>query len=127
MELEEGCGAESCACALRRWGSKVSPKLFVAREYVLKHIRLKHAEKVEAQRERVRALSVTHIQRAWEWCSGGVKTVMSQDASAYASAVLLPLMPMSEKETWWSARALFRMFKPSTYRICRWTTVTMAR
>lgn len=54
MELMEGCGAESCARALRRWGSKVSPKLFVAREYVLKHIRLKHAEKVEAQRERVR-------------------------------------------------------------------------
>jgi len=37
-----------------RWGSKVSPKLFVAKEYVLKHIRLKHADKVDAQRERVR-------------------------------------------------------------------------
>ena len=34
----------------------MSPKLFVAREYVLKHIRLKHAEKVEAQRERVRTM-----------------------------------------------------------------------
>jgi len=32
----------------------VSQKLFVAREYVLKHIRLKHTEKVDAQRERVR-------------------------------------------------------------------------
>ncbi len=41
--------------ARRRWGSKVSPKLFVAKEYVLKHIRLKHADKVDAQRERVRA------------------------------------------------------------------------
>lgn len=40
----------------RRWGSKVSQKLFVAKEYVLKHIRLKHAEKVDAQRERVRPL-----------------------------------------------------------------------
>ncbi len=34
----------------------MSQKLFVAREYVLKHIRLKHAEKVEAQRERVRTM-----------------------------------------------------------------------
>ena len=41
-----------------RWGSKVSPKLFVAKEYVLKHIRLKHADKVDAQRERVRLRGV---------------------------------------------------------------------
>ena len=32
----------------------MSQKLFVAREYVLKHIRLKHTEKVDAQRDRVR-------------------------------------------------------------------------
>lgn len=53
--MQEGFGAERVCGAACRWGSKVSPKLFVAREYVLKHIRLKHAEKVEAQRERVRA------------------------------------------------------------------------
>ncbi len=36
-----------------RWGCKLSQKLFVGKEYVLKHIRLKHAAVMEAQREEV--------------------------------------------------------------------------
>ena len=40
-----------CGC---RWGCKLSQKLFVGKEYVLKHIRLKHAHVVDAKREEVR-------------------------------------------------------------------------
>ena len=47
------------ACAnLARWGCKLSQKLFVGKEYVLKHIRLKHAAIMEAQREEVCALAI---------------------------------------------------------------------
>ena len=38
-----------------RWGCKLSQKLFVGKEYVLKHIRLKHAQTMEAKREEVGA------------------------------------------------------------------------
>ncbi len=36
-----------------RWGSKLSQKLFVGKEYVVKHIRLKHTHVVDAEREKV--------------------------------------------------------------------------
>lgn len=36
-----------------RWGCKLSQKLFVGREYVLKHVRNKHAAVVEAKQEEV--------------------------------------------------------------------------
>lgn len=35
-----------------RWGCKLSQKLFVGRDYVLKHIKLKHTEKVEDQKSK---------------------------------------------------------------------------
>lgn len=41
-----------------RWGCKLSQKLFVGRDYVLKHVRLKHTEKVEAQRTKASLLIV---------------------------------------------------------------------
>lgn len=37
-----------------RWGSKLSQKLFVGKEYVVKHIRLKHTHVIDAERQRVR-------------------------------------------------------------------------
>lgn len=37
----------------KKWGSKVSQKLFVDREYVLKHIRNKHGHLLEAERDQV--------------------------------------------------------------------------
>ncbi|PSC73712.1 Serrate RNA effector molecule [Micractinium conductrix] len=36
-----------------KWGSKLSTKLFMARSFVVKHIRNKHAHVVEAERERL--------------------------------------------------------------------------
>lgn len=36
-----------------KWGSKLSQKLFVGKGYVVKHIRVKHAHVVDAERERV--------------------------------------------------------------------------
>lgn len=39
-----------------RWGSQLSTKLFVARKFVVKHIRTKHDEKLQVEKERVRVL-----------------------------------------------------------------------
>lgn len=36
-----------------RWGCKLSQKLFVGKDYVLKHIKLKHTEKMEEHRSKV--------------------------------------------------------------------------
>jgi hypothetical protein len=36
-----------------RYGCKLSQKLFVGKEYVLKHVRLKHTPVLDAQREKV--------------------------------------------------------------------------
>lgn len=36
-----------------RWGNKLSSKMFVGKEFVLKHIRLKHTSVVDAEREKV--------------------------------------------------------------------------
>ena len=36
-----------------RWGCKLSQKMFVGREYVLKHVRNKHASVMEAKQEEV--------------------------------------------------------------------------
>lgn len=48
-------GFDTCASVWgRRWGCKLSQKLFVGKEYVLKHIRLKHAHVMDAKREEVR-------------------------------------------------------------------------
>ena len=41
-------------CAVHRWGNKLSNKLFMGKEFVLKHIRLKHAARVETELARVR-------------------------------------------------------------------------
>ena len=41
------------ALNLCRWGNKLSNKMFKGREYVLKHIRLKHAARVEQERDRL--------------------------------------------------------------------------
>ena len=41
-----------------RWGCKLSQKLFVGKDYVLKHVRLKHTEKVEAQRTKASLFNV---------------------------------------------------------------------
>ena len=38
---------------LCRWGNKLSNKLFMGKEFVLKHIRLKHAARVETELARV--------------------------------------------------------------------------
>lgn len=35
-----------------RWGNKLSTKLFVGREFVIKHIKLKHSAVVDAEREK---------------------------------------------------------------------------
>jgi hypothetical protein len=37
----------------QKWGNKLSNKLFVARDFVLKHVRNKHAHVVDAERERI--------------------------------------------------------------------------
>ena len=39
-----------------RWGCKLSQKLFVGKDYVLKHIKLKHTEKVEDQKSKASSL-----------------------------------------------------------------------
>jgi hypothetical protein len=44
------CFASSLNC---RWANKLSNKLFVARKFVVKHIRTKHEEKLQAQKEQV--------------------------------------------------------------------------
>lgn len=44
----------TCMGFAYRWGNKLSTKLFVGREFVLKHIKLKHATAVDAEREKVR-------------------------------------------------------------------------
>lgn len=44
-----------------RWGCKLSQKLFVGREYVLKHVRNKHASVVEAKQEEVSSLRLMHL------------------------------------------------------------------
>ncbi len=36
-----------------RWGCKLSQKMFVGREYVLKHVRNKHTSVMEAKQEEV--------------------------------------------------------------------------
>ena len=41
-----------------RWGCKLSQKMFVGREYVLKHVRNKHTSVMEAKQEEV--LLVVH-------------------------------------------------------------------
>ena len=41
--------------ALRRWGNKLSNKLFMGKEFVLKHVRLKHAARMETERAKVGA------------------------------------------------------------------------
>ncbi len=38
---------------VHRYGCKLSQKLFVGKEYVLKHIKLKHTAVMEAQRDKV--------------------------------------------------------------------------
>ena len=38
----------------KKWGSKVSQKLFVDRAFVVKHIRNKHTHLLDAEREQVR-------------------------------------------------------------------------
>lgn len=49
------CSLLSCVAAIAgRWGSKLSQKLFVGKEYVVKHIRLKHTHVIDAEREKVR-------------------------------------------------------------------------
>jgi len=37
----------------RKWGSRVSQKLFMDREYVVKHIRNKHKDKIDEQKQKV--------------------------------------------------------------------------
>ncbi len=37
----------------RRWGSKLSNKLFVGKKYVIKHIKTKHQDKLAQEREQV--------------------------------------------------------------------------
>lgn len=37
-----------------RWGNKLSNKMFVAKKFVLKHVRSKHDDKLQAEKERVR-------------------------------------------------------------------------
>ena len=39
----------------RKWGSRVSQKLFMDKEYVVKHIRNKHKDKIDEQKQKVRA------------------------------------------------------------------------
>lgn len=39
--------------ALCRWGNALSTKMFVGEDFVLKHIRVKHAEKVEEYKNKV--------------------------------------------------------------------------
>jgi len=36
-----------------RWGNRLSQKMFVGKDFVLKHIRVKHAEKVEEYKQQV--------------------------------------------------------------------------
>ena len=47
----------SCVPCVRvrpcRWGSKLGPKLFVARKFVVKHIRTKQEDKLQSEKERV--------------------------------------------------------------------------
>lgn len=42
-----------------RWGCKLSQKLFVGKEYVLKHVRNKHTAVMEAKQQEV-LLSASH-------------------------------------------------------------------
>ena len=39
-----------------RWGNSLSTKMFVGRDFVLKHIRVKHAEKVDDFKKQVSSL-----------------------------------------------------------------------
>lgn len=43
-----------CPCR-RRWGCKLSAKLFIGKKFVIKHITTKHDDKMAAQREKVRS------------------------------------------------------------------------
>ena len=46
--------AFSWACTLtRRWGNKLSEKLFVDHKFVVKHIRSKHQHVLQAERDKI--------------------------------------------------------------------------
>lgn len=51
--MEEWVAAQVVKIDEKKWGSKVSQKLFVDREYVLKHIRNKHGHLLAAERDQV--------------------------------------------------------------------------
>ena len=53
VELSAWVDAQIIKLDDAKWGNRLSSKLFVGRDYVVKHIRSKHPEKVEAERERV--------------------------------------------------------------------------
>ncbi len=51
--MEEWIDSQIVKIDEKKWGSKVSAKLFVDREYVVKHIRNKHPALLEAERSQV--------------------------------------------------------------------------
>ena len=69
-----------------KWGNKLSSKLFMAREFVVKHVRNKHGHVLEAERERLqdlvrrlRAAVGAVVQQQW-W--GRVGSSVAGTASA---------------------------------------------
>lgn len=51
--LEEWVEAQIVKIGDKKWGSKVSQKLFVDKAFVVKHIRNKHTHLLDAEREQV--------------------------------------------------------------------------
>jgi len=63
-EIEKFIESQIVQHAEQKWGNKLSPKLFVAKNFVVKHIRNKHTHVVDAERERITEriyLSLIHI------------------------------------------------------------------
>ena len=52
-ELEKFIESQIVQHAEQKWGNKLSPKLFVAKNFVVKHIKNKHAHVLDAERERI--------------------------------------------------------------------------
>ena len=69
-------------CHAHRYGCKLSQKLFVGKEYVLKHIKLKHTAVMEAQRDEV---SLHHLVSLH--CSLSAKTLQERLEHQHCSCI----------------------------------------
>eukprot|EP00983_Pelagomonas_calceolata_P068991 1150171-Pelagomonas_calceolata.AAC.9 len=103
MPAPVGCVSDrecACFCAWAwpifcRWGTKLSTKLFVARKFVVKHIRSKQEEKLQAEKERVGVFSCwmcsTCVKCEWEKLEQGAEEEKAGNEAEMACSNLCSL------------------------------------